>query len=120
MRLRIILVTALLAPPVAAQDVARGKLLYLQCRACHTLAKAEPHKVGPNLHGILGRPAATAPGFKYSRALAASKLRWTDADLDRWLTAPGQMVRGTTMAFAGIARPADRAAVIAYLKSATE
>jgi cytochrome c len=117
---RALLALALIAAPVAAQDAKRGQLLFLQCRACHNLKAGEPHKVGPNLSGFLKRAGASAPGFKYSSAFAAAKPRWTDASLDAWLTRPAAMVRGTSMAFAGIAKPADRAAMIAYLKTATK
>jgi cytochrome c len=111
----------LLAPAVAqAQDAKRGQLLFLQCRACHNLKAGEPHKVGPNLHGFLAKPAASMDGFKYSKALVASKLKWDDATLDRWLEAPAKLVPGTTMAFAGVRKPEDRAALIAHLRQATK
>lgn len=118
--MRVMLALALIASPAAAQDVARGQLLFLQCRACHTLKAGEPNKVGPNLHGFLKRPGGSATGFKYSAAFAAAKPVWTDAILDRWLARPAAMTPGTTMAFAGVAKPADRAAIIAYLKQATK
>jgi cytochrome c len=35
--------------------------------------------------------------------------------MDQWLANPRRMVPGTTMAFAGLADPKDRADVIAYL-----
>jgi cytochrome c len=114
------LVFALIATPAAAQDVARGRLLFLQCRACHSVNASEPNKIGPNLNGFLKRPGASAAGFKYSSAFSAARPVWTDASLDKWLTRPGAMVPGTTMAFAGVAKPADRAAIIAYLKQATK
>jgi cytochrome c len=117
--MRALLAFALIAAPAAAQDAPRGQLLFLQCRACHTLKAGEPHKVGPNLNGFLKRGAASALGFKYSVAFAAAKPKWTDASLDAWLTRPALFVKGTSMAFAGVARPADRAAIIAYLKTAT-
>lgn len=111
----------LTAPVVAsAQDAKRGSILFLQCRACHSLKAGEAHKVGPNLHGFLERPGASATGFKYSAAFAAAKPRWTDPVLDAWLTRPGVMVKGTTMAFAGMATRQDRAALITYLKTATK
>jgi cytochrome c len=110
----------LIAAPAIAQDGKRGQLLFLQCRACHSLKAGEPNKVGPNLGGFLKRPGASATGFKYSSAFAAAKPVWNDANLDRWLTRPGAMVPGTTMAFAGVAKPADRAAIITYLKQAAK
>jgi cytochrome c len=109
------------AAQVSAQHVARrGQLLFLQCRACHSLKAGEPHRVGPNLNGFLTRPGASAPGYKYSVAFAAAKPRWTDATLDAWLARPGLLVKGTTMAFAGVGNEEDRALLIAYLKSATK
>ena len=118
--MRAFLALALVATPAAAQDAQRGQLLFLQCRACHSLKAGEPHKVGPNLNGFLKRAGATAPGFKYSAAFVTAKPRWTDSSLDAWLARPAAMVKGTSMAFAGMAKPADRAIMIAYLKSATK
>jgi cytochrome c len=119
---KLLLATLLTLAPVAAsaQDAKRGQLLFLQCRACHNLKAGEPHKVGPNLNGFLAKPAASMDGFKYSKPLAASKLKWDDATLDRWLEAPAKLVPGTTMAFAGVRKPDDRAAIVAYLKQATK
>ena len=119
-----VLVTSSIAPaPAAAQDapdLKRGKLLYIQCRACHDLAEGEPHKVGPNLFGIIGRAAATAEDFTYSSALKNAKITWDRATLDRWLEKPSAVVPGNAMAFAGIANPKDRASLIAYIESETK
>ncbi len=118
-----VLVAGLVAAPAAAQAAdpeARGRLLFLQCRACHTLALGEGHKVGPNLNGVMGAAAGTRPGFAaYSKALRESGITWDEAALDRFLAAPGRAVPGTSMAFAGLPRPEDRAAVIAFLARAT-
>jgi cytochrome c len=110
-----------LAPAAAtAQPAPRGQILFLQCRACHTLKAGEPHKVGPNLHRIFARaPLAAAPVFKYSAALTAAKPKWTPTMLDAWLQRPGTLYKGTTMAFAGMPKPEDRAQLIAWLKDAT-
>jgi cytochrome c len=97
----------------------RGELLFLQCRACHSLTAETEGKIGPPLRGVIGRKAAAVPGFAYSKALAASGLAWDDATLDRWITQPSALVPGTSMVFAGIAKPEDRAQLIAYLKRAT-
>jgi cytochrome c len=105
------------APAAETPEFKRGRLLYIQCRACHELKPAPGHKVGPNLAGFIGRKAAVAPGFAYSAALKASGLTWDRATLDRWLEKPSALVPGNTMAFAGIANPKDRAALIAYLEA---
>lgn len=109
----------LVAPTLAAAQQPRGSILFIQCRACHTLKAGEANKVGPNLSQMFSRAALSAPGFKYSPAFVAAKPRWTPASLDRWLERPGTVIKGTTMAFAGMPKPADRAALIAWLQEAT-
>jgi cytochrome c len=94
----------------------RGRLLYIQCRACHDLKPTPVEKVGPNLAGLFGRPAAAAADFEYSPALINSKITWDRKTLDTWLEKPGTMVPGNIMAFAGIANPADRVALITYIE----
>lgn len=105
--------------PPAAGELKRGRLLYIQCRACHELRAGQPHKVGPNLAGIFGRKVAGAEGFTYSAALKGANFTWDRATLDRWIEKPSAVVPANAMAFAGIANAADRAALIAYLESET-
>ena len=108
------------APAAAAApdaDFKRGRLLYIQCRACHELKAGEPNKVGPSLHGMIGRKSALAEGFVYSPALKAANLTWDRATLDRWMEKPSALVPGNAMAFAGIANPKDRAALITYIET---
>ena len=109
------------AEPSSADAAAlkRGKLLFLQCRACHEVAAGQPNKVGPNLHGVMNRPAGTVEGFAYTDALRRSGLHWDKSTLDRWIERPSALVPGTAMAFVGIPTEADRLAIIAYLESAT-
>lgn len=100
---------------LATANLKRGQLLYMVCRGCHDLEAGVPHKVGPNLHGVVGRKAGTSEGFRYSEALAQSGIVWTPEALDTFLRQPGAMVRGNGMAFAGIANDADRASLIAWM-----
>src|SRR5580700_3577466 len=70
-------VLALAASASHAQDaqdtVALGKKLTTNnCAVCHTFGKGEPDGQGPNLFGIVGRPFASEPGFKYSAAMKAA------------------------------------------------
>ncbi|MBM4215591.1 MAG: c-type cytochrome [Gammaproteobacteria bacterium] len=97
-------------------DYKRGRLLYIQCRACHDLQPSPVEKVGPNLAGIMGQRAGQVQGFTYSAALSSSKIVWDRATLDRWLEKPGAVVPGNVMAFAGIPDAADRAALIQYIE----
>ena len=127
MRRAIIAVTAVLAVAapakadadldarLAAANLKRGQLLYMVCKACHDVEAGLPHKVGPNLHGMFGRKAGTAEGFKYTDALVKSGIVWTPETMDAWLKQPGALVPGNGMAFAGIANDADRASLVAWL-----
>ncbi len=109
-------VTAAVDP---AAQLKRGKLLYIQCRACHELRASGGHKVGPHLDSIIGRKAGKIEGFAFSTALKASNLTWDAPTLDRWLARPAAVVPGNTMAFAGMPNAQDRAALIAYLVADT-
>lgn len=109
-----------LAVPAAAQAAGnpmKGKTLFLQCGACHSVNPGAPHKVGPNLSGITGAKAASRPGYKYSKPLTDSKIVWNDAKLNAFITKPSGMVPGTKMVFGGIADPAKRADIVAYIKT---
>jgi cytochrome c len=97
----------------------RGERLFLQCRACHSLGAAQDGKIGPPLGGVVGRKAAAVPGFTYSKALAGSGLTWDEPTLDRWLSRPAEVVPGTSMVYAGLARSEDRQQLLAYLQRAT-
>lgn len=111
---------ALLPAVAVAQSAPRGQILFLQCRSCHSLDAKGPSKVGPDLKKLFTRPALGAAGFKYSAAFTAEEPVWTAASLDRWLTRPSGMIKGTSMAFGGVAKPEDRATLIAWLKTTTK
>jgi len=102
------------AAPASAQTAAPPA--FAACKACHSVEKDGRNGVGPNLYGVPSRAAASAPGFSYSVALKASKLRWDDSTLDQFIAAPTKKVPGTRMPI-GMADPAKRATIIAYLKS---
>jgi cytochrome c2 len=104
-------------PALASGDVAAGEKVFKKCKACHVV-DAEKHKTGPHLVNIMGRAAGSADGFKkYSDAMKSSGIVWNEETLDGYLEKPKAYVKGTRMAFAGLRKEADRANVIAYLKS---
>ncbi len=103
-----------------AQDAERGAQQARKCQSCHTTAEGEPFKIGPNLYGVVGRKAASFPGFNYSAGMLEKKaegLVWSPETLDRWLQSPREFVPGTKMNFAGVRNAGDRADIVAYLVS---
>lgn len=103
-----------------AGDPVMGKRQFAPCTACHTTEADGPNKVGPNLHGIIGRKAGTKADFTYSDAMKASGITWDAAKIDAYITKPSALVPGNKMAFMGVAKDDVRANIIAYLKEATK
>ena len=103
----------------AAGDAARGKAVFLQCRACHSLNEGQ-NGVGPSLHGLIGRKAGTAPDFAYSPFMKRSGITWTAAALKEYLPDPQAKVPGTKMTFLGIKDPQQLDDLIAYLLEAAK
>ncbi len=106
-----------LAALLARADPERGKKVAKKCVACHTVNRGGKKKLGPNLWGVVGAKQAAREGFKYSRALAGLGGAWSYADLDAFLASPKTYAPGTRMGFPGVKKPADRAALIAYLRT---
>lgn len=96
-------------------DLALGKKIFIKCAACHSYNASGTHGAGPNLYALLDRTAGTAGGFPYSQAMQNYAKRWTTAELDNFLQQPMAAIPGTTMAFAGLAKPHQRRAVICFL-----
>jgi glucose/arabinose dehydrogenase len=102
-------------------DATHGKILFQQsCAICHADTSGPGNaaivKQGPSLVGVIGRKAASSSNFNYSQALSNSGLTWDEAAVDKFLASPQTDVPGTTMPIT-VAKPEDRADLIAYLKT---
>lgn len=100
----------------AEGDPALGKAQFNKCAACHSIKPGE-NKIGPSLHGIVGRPAHSIEGFSYSDAMKAYNVTWTDEELNKYLENPRGVVAGTKMIFVGLKKEDERANLIAYLNT---
>jgi cytochrome c2/cytochrome b561 len=95
------------------------------CRFCHNMQPGgEQHKVGPNLHNIMGQRAGMVPGFGYSEAMKRARdegLVWTDATMAAYIADPQGWMPGTSMIISSgpIPDPRVQAAVVNILKRET-
>ena len=104
---------------LATADAKRGQMLYLQCRACHSLNEGGANKVGPNLYGMFGKKAGQVPGFVYSDVMSNSDVVWSAETTDAWIARPSEFMPGNQMVFVGVRDSQDRANLIAYLLQET-
>lgn len=114
-----VVVSFALACDVAAAPTAQilrtGEAVYSRCMGCHALAY---DRTGPRHCGLFGRRAGSVAAYPYSNAMKESDIVWNARTLDRFLKNPAAVVPGTSMGYAGVPDPAERAALIAYLKNA--
>lgn len=108
---------ASLAPVAAAQEESEeGKAAFNNsCRTCHSF-KAGDNRLGPSLHGIVGRKAGSMEGFAFSSAMRSSGITWDASNLDQFIENPEKVVHGNGMKpFGGIADAGDRKKIVDYL-----
>ena len=106
-----------LGAQIAAVDPAAGKKVARKCTACHSFESGGKNKIGPNLYGVIGKPIASAEGYKYSSAMAGKASEaWTYDNLAAYLANPKKWLPGTKMSFAGLKKEDDIAAILAYLR----
>lgn len=95
-------------------DTGKGERVFNKCKACHSLEEGD-NRVGPYLHGVVGRTVDAVDGFAYSGSLEAAAEVWTPENLNEFLTKPSAFAPGTIMSFAGLKSIEDRANLIAFL-----
>lgn len=103
---------------IATADAAKGEKIAKACAACHTFTKGGANGVGPNLYGVLGGPKDHIAGFAYSGALLeVGGTTWTYGELNKFLWKPKAYAKDTKMSYAGLKKPEDRAALLAWLRT---
>lgn len=99
----------------------RGRREFRVCATCHTVKNPQDHKlprlIGPNLWGIVGKPAASDEKFAYSAAFRKVDFIWTEERLSQYIENPQAFVKGNRMSFVGEPSAESRADIIAYLKT---
>lgn len=101
---------------VNSMDAERGAKVFKKCQSCHNVEAGGSNGTGPALYGVVGNTSGTHAGFTYSTAMATAGYAWDYEQLDGFLKKPSKHMKGTKMSFAGLKKPADRAAVIEYLR----
>jgi cytochrome c len=114
---------AILAAPAYAGDPAAGERLWRQCQACHMIVDdagneiARGGRTGPNLYGVIGRPAGAIDGFRYSGDMAdaaAAGLVWDAENFAAYVANPTAFLRDF------LSRPSARGAMAFQLRSGAE
>jgi cytochrome c len=110
-----------ISPLLQTASAAEGEGVAKACAACHSFTKGGAAKVGPNLWGVIGGPAASAAGYSYSASLQkmAGK-EWDYEEMNKFIANPKGYAAGTKMTYAGLRKPEQRAAVIAYLRTMSD
>jgi cytochrome c len=114
-----------IVPSISARlseaDPVKGEALFMtQCKICHDVTRGMLRYRGPPLWGIVGKQKAAFEGFKYSPAMKALGGHWHYEDLNRFLSDPARVLPGTDMGANGYQNEAQRANLIAFLRTLSD
>jgi len=106
---------------LAAGDAEAGSKIFPRlCGGCHQVGESARPGFGPQLNGIIGRPAGTSANYVYSDAMKNSGITWNRETLTAYLKDPKGVVPGTRMIFWGLSDEEKIDNLLAYLQSFTE
>ncbi|CRM11991.1 cytochrome c family protein [Pseudomonas poae] len=120
MKYALIVLALLLSTPsaFAAGDAeAGGKLFAKTCGGCHSVGEGARGGFGPELNGIIGRPAGVTTDYQYSDAMKNSGVVWTRDKLAAYIEDPKAVVSGTRMIFWGISDREKIENILSYLET---
>jgi cytochrome c len=114
----LVLSTVLTATAFAADGDTSGEQLFNNnCRTCHSWKEGD-NRLGPSLHGIVGRKAGSISGYAFSPSMKQANITWDEATLDKFIASPDSVVTGNNMKpFNGISDAQTRQKIIEFLKS---
>ncbi len=115
--LALMLTTGQAAAAAAGDAEAGGKLFAKTCGGCHSIGEGARGGFGPQLNGIIDRPAGTTADYQYSEAMKTSGVVWTRDKLAAYIEDPKSVVKGTRMIFWGISDPEKIENILAYLET---
>jgi cytochrome c len=103
-------------------QIAAGELQFARkCSVCHTLQADGRNRAGPTLYRLFGRRIGSLQHYPYSDALRKLDIVWTPETLNKLFElGPEVFTPGSKMPLQKMTDSAQREALIAYLKLATE
>jgi cytochrome c len=107
-----------MAGVAVADEASEGKLAYNNnCRTCHSM-DAGDHRLGPSLHGVVGREAGSIEGYPFSSSMERATFVWDEDKLDKFIESPDQVLTGHKMKpYGGMDDAGERKQIIAFLKT---
>jgi cytochrome c len=100
----------------AGDPEAGAKIFPRLCGGCHQVGESARPGFGPQLNGIIGRPAGTSENYVYSDAMKNSGVTWDRETLIAYLKDPKGVVPGTRMIFWGLSDEEKLENLLAYLQ----
>lgn len=101
----------------AADNVSGEQAFNNNCRTCHSWKEGD-NRLGPSLHGVVGRKSGSLQGFNYSQSMKQANITWDESTLDKFITNPDSVVQNNNMKpFSGIGDADTRKKIIEFLKT---
>lgn len=109
-----------LAAPASAPAQAQvdaGRQLFARCTNCHEVGAGARNGFGPQLNGIVGRKAGSAPAYAYSPALKQAGFVWNEQKLVAFIRDSEKVVPGNKMRFLSFMSEKQASEIVAYLRT---